>query len=341
MDNADRRPAGEAAVEDRQRRARVFAFAARVVLVCNGHIGLPRSGPMQAEREVVRFLSAYQAIWHAHFPSLFRRAQWHIVTHLCTNGRDGAAVGELYGLVKQVFLLDNSTVKERILEIRDQQLCLVDPPTGALVGPFRHRSDSGAARSVRSPSAGAGERTLHHCRRARSGDAGRGCRAGSMHSRARIILQSLARCREPWRIGSGSHLRCSQPVAGTPGRGDPSSELAVALDIAAHGGRAALWRFHLRRRRPRHPGRSDGRAPAQSDRAEFPDHARSHRLPDRHSACSNASPASHCVLRCPTSAAEQFHRGARHCGCVAAGGCTQPRRDPAGRCNGCRRRCIR
>ena len=49
---------------------------------------------MQAEREVVRFLSAYQAIWHAHFPSLFRRAQWHIVTHLCTTGREGAAVGE-------------------------------------------------------------------------------------------------------------------------------------------------------------------------------------------------------------------------------------------------------
>ncbi len=62
---------------------------------------------MQAEREVVRFLSAYQTIWHAHFPSLFRRAQWHIVTHLCTNGREGAAVGELYGLVKQVFLLDD------------------------------------------------------------------------------------------------------------------------------------------------------------------------------------------------------------------------------------------
>src|SRR5246127_5309967 len=92
----------------------------------------PRRGPMQAEREVVRFLSAYQTIWHAHFPTLFRRAQWHIVTHLCTQGREGAAVGELYGLVKQVFLLDDSTVRERILEIRDQQLCVVDPPDAAL-----------------------------------------------------------------------------------------------------------------------------------------------------------------------------------------------------------------
>src|SRR4051794_41857829 len=91
---------------------------------------------MHAEREVVQFLSAYQAIWHAHFPSLFRRAQWHIVTHLCTNGRDGAAVGELYGLVKQGFLLDDSTVKERILEIRDLQLCVGDPPNGGVFGPF-------------------------------------------------------------------------------------------------------------------------------------------------------------------------------------------------------------
>src|SRR6201994_2383764 len=88
--------------------------------------------PMQAEREVVRFLSAYQTIWHAHFPSLFKRAQWHIVTHLCTAGREGAAVGELYGLVKQGFLLDDSTVKERILEIAELKLCMVDPPGGTL-----------------------------------------------------------------------------------------------------------------------------------------------------------------------------------------------------------------
>src|SRR5215472_5794543 len=88
--------------------------------------------PMHAEREVVRFLSAYQTIWHAHFPSLFRRAQWHIVTHLCTQGREGAAVGELYGLVKQVFLLDDSTVKERILEIQEEKLCVVDPADAPL-----------------------------------------------------------------------------------------------------------------------------------------------------------------------------------------------------------------
>jgi hypothetical protein len=153
---------------------------------------------MQAEREVVRFLSAYQTIWHAHFPSLFKRAQWHIVTHLCTTGREGAAVGELYGLVKQVFLLDDSTVKERILEIAELKLCVVDPPGGAL-----------SARSVIVPtpalldlfdrhlvalakelatSAGVLDPTVRMAPPRRLDAEQRG-----------LILQSLARCREPWR----------------------------------------------------------------------------------------------------------------------------------------------
>jgi FHA domain len=153
---------------------------------------------MQAEREVVRFLSAYQTIWHAHFPSLFRRAQWHIVTHLCTQGREGAAVGELYGLVKQVFLLDDSTVKERILEIKELQLCVVDPadatlsarsvivPTPALLDLFdRHlialAKELYAAASALDP----GTRVAPPYRI--DGD------------QRRIILQALDRCREPWR----------------------------------------------------------------------------------------------------------------------------------------------
>ena len=153
---------------------------------------------MQAEREVVRFLSAYQTIWHAHFPSLFRRAQWHIVTHLCTNGREGAAVGELYGLVKQVFLLDDSTVKERILEIREQQLCVVDPPNAAL-----------SARSVVVPTPALLDLFDRHalalakelCATAVALDPTTRAvppRRLDGESRA-IVLQSLSRCREPWR----------------------------------------------------------------------------------------------------------------------------------------------
>ena len=153
---------------------------------------------MQAEREVVRFLSAYQTIWHAHFPSLFRRAQWHIVTHLCTQGREGAAVGELYGLVKQVFLLDDSTVKERILEIKELQLCVVDPPDSAL-----------SARSVIVPTATLLDLFDRHlialakelCTTASALDPA--TRAAPPYridaEQRRIILQSLERCREPWR----------------------------------------------------------------------------------------------------------------------------------------------
>jgi hypothetical protein len=153
---------------------------------------------MQAEREVVRFLSAYQTIWHAHFPSLFKRAQWHIVTHLCTAGREGAAVGELYGLVKQVFLLDDSTVKERILEIAELKLCVVDPPGGAL-----------SARSVIVPTPALLDLFDRHLVALAKELA---TSAAALDPPARLtpprrldaeqrglILQSLARCREPWR----------------------------------------------------------------------------------------------------------------------------------------------
>jgi hypothetical protein len=153
---------------------------------------------MQAEREVVRFLSAYQAIWHAHFPSLFRRAQWHIVTHLCTSGREGAAVGELYGLVKQVFLLDDSTVKERILEIKEQSLCTVDPPDAPL-----------SARSVIVPTPALLELFDRHvvalgkelCKTAAVLDpAARASPPRTLDLEQRnVILQALARCRDPWR----------------------------------------------------------------------------------------------------------------------------------------------
>jgi FHA domain len=153
---------------------------------------------MQAERDVVRFLSAYQTIWHAHFPQLFRRAQWHIVTHLCTNGREGAAVGELYGLVKQVFLLDDSTVKERILEIKEQELCVVDPPNAAL-----------SARSVIVPTPALLDLFDRHLIAlakelyttvAALDPTARGTPPRKLDAEQRaIMLQSLGRCRDAWR----------------------------------------------------------------------------------------------------------------------------------------------
>jgi hypothetical protein len=56
------------------------------------------------------------------------RAEWQIAHHLCTRGRNGSPVGELYGLAKQVFPLDDATVKERLLSITQNGLCELDPP---------------------------------------------------------------------------------------------------------------------------------------------------------------------------------------------------------------------
>jgi len=70
----------------------------------------------------------------------------YIVTHLLHHkGVKGAAVGRAsYGLVKQIFLLDDSTVKERILEIRDQGFVLWSiPRTERFSAPVRHRARSG------------------------------------------------------------------------------------------------------------------------------------------------------------------------------------------------------
>jgi hypothetical protein len=82
---------------------------------------------MPQEPEVLRLLQAYQDIWFSHFPMLSRRAEWHIAHHLCMRGRNGSPVGELYGLAKQVFLLDDATVKERLLSINQSGLCELDP----------------------------------------------------------------------------------------------------------------------------------------------------------------------------------------------------------------------
>lgn len=87
---------------------------------------------MQAQRTIVGFLWDCEERWNQRFPALHRRAQWHIVSHLCTTGRSGAAVGELSGLVKQLFLLDDATVRDRIGEMAELGLCELDPPEAPL-----------------------------------------------------------------------------------------------------------------------------------------------------------------------------------------------------------------
>ncbi len=87
---------------------------------------------MLTQRETIRFLTASQELWLRQFPTLYRRAQWHLASHLAVRAQDGAALGELYGLVKQVFLLDDATVRERIGELRGLSLCAIDPEDGPL-----------------------------------------------------------------------------------------------------------------------------------------------------------------------------------------------------------------
>jgi len=82
---------------------------------------------MQPEYEIVRLAFRYQEIWHRSFPGMFRRAQWHIIRYLCTDGRQGASVGEVSGLVRQIFLLDEATVRERILSLVKNELARVEP----------------------------------------------------------------------------------------------------------------------------------------------------------------------------------------------------------------------
>jgi hypothetical protein len=88
---------------------------------------------VQARRELIRFLSDYQEIWHAQFPDLYRRGQWHLTCHLCLRGgRGGAPVAELAGVVKPLFLLDDATVRERVQDLQALGLCEVDPPDRTL-----------------------------------------------------------------------------------------------------------------------------------------------------------------------------------------------------------------
>jgi hypothetical protein len=88
---------------------------------------------VQAQRELIRFLSDYQEIWHTQFPDLYRRGQWHLTCHLCLRGgRGGIPVAELAGVVKSLFLLDDATVRERVQEMQALGLCEIDPPDRTL-----------------------------------------------------------------------------------------------------------------------------------------------------------------------------------------------------------------
>ena len=89
---------------------------------------------MRREHEVIRFLLAQQEVWHGHFPGLVSRAQELIVDYLCTKARSGSLVRQLYGVTKEMFLLDDSTVRDRITAVQRLGWCVTNPPDDKLTG---------------------------------------------------------------------------------------------------------------------------------------------------------------------------------------------------------------
>jgi hypothetical protein len=84
-------------------------------------------------RAAVRLLAAYWEEWHDAFPTLHRRAHWHIVHHLCAEPPpSGAPLGELLGLTRQALLLDDATVRDRVADLVEEGDCTTDPADASL-----------------------------------------------------------------------------------------------------------------------------------------------------------------------------------------------------------------
>ena len=89
---------------------------------------------MRRESYVVQFLLDQQAAWHAHFPALRGRTHALLVGYLCTKARRGSAARQLYGATKELFQIDDSTVRERIADVQRLEYLLIDPPDERLTG---------------------------------------------------------------------------------------------------------------------------------------------------------------------------------------------------------------
>jgi len=76
---------------------------------------------------VAIFLGRTQQTWLEHFPDMSRRAQGHIAAFLCVRHRTGCQFGELSGHIKQIFLLDDATIKERVRAAAEAGLVTIEP----------------------------------------------------------------------------------------------------------------------------------------------------------------------------------------------------------------------
>lgn len=89
---------------------------------------------MLKETAILSLLTAQQQEWRARFPDLTNRVQQSIVGYLCTRGRPGVPVRQIYGVTKELFLLDDATVRERIEDIHRLGLCDATPPEPRMSG---------------------------------------------------------------------------------------------------------------------------------------------------------------------------------------------------------------
>jgi len=89
---------------------------------------------MLKESAVVDLLAGQQRAWRARFPSLANRAHQTIVGYLCTRGRAGVPVRQIYGVTKELYLLDDATVRERVEDIQRLGLCEATPRDVKLTG---------------------------------------------------------------------------------------------------------------------------------------------------------------------------------------------------------------
>jgi len=70
----------------------------------------------------------------ARLPALSNRAHQTIGGYLCTRGRTGVPVAQIYGVTKELYLLDDETVRERVEDIEQASLCEAAPKDMKLTG---------------------------------------------------------------------------------------------------------------------------------------------------------------------------------------------------------------
>jgi hypothetical protein len=89
---------------------------------------------MQKESAIIDLLSGQQRAWRARFPALANRAHQTIIGYLCTRGRAGVPVRQIYGVTKELYLLDDATVRERVEDVERVGLCAATPREMKLTG---------------------------------------------------------------------------------------------------------------------------------------------------------------------------------------------------------------